>query len=193
MYEYSGDPEIREAAEVMTARIAGQQFVTSHINCSFGDGYRLTGRKDYWQALIDGCNSLASRFDPKVGLARSWDPGVCSGEYIVIIDNMMNLELLTVSSSLSGDNRYYDMVCSHADLTRKNYFWSDGSNFHLDFYNSFIIQPMLLWVLERVAVRMDDPSAEEFLAMHRLRYTQLAAHLERMTSLEGTYPVLGTG
>ena len=47
MYEYSGDPEIREAAEVMTARIAGQQFVTSHINCSFGDDYRLTGRKDY--------------------------------------------------------------------------------------------------------------------------------------------------
>lgn len=35
MYEYSGDPEVREVAEAMIARIADQQFVTLHHDVDF--------------------------------------------------------------------------------------------------------------------------------------------------------------
>ena len=47
-YEYSNDPQVRAAAEEMTSRVEKQKYTTSNhdvgfiINCSFGNGYRLT-------------------------------------------------------------------------------------------------------------------------------------------------------
>ena len=81
----------------MTARMAEEQYNTkSHdvgfmINCSYGNGYRITGREDYRQVLVNAGNSLATRFSPETGCIRSWSPRN-GWDYIVIIDNMMNLE-----------------------------------------------------------------------------------------------------
>ena len=44
------------------------------------------------QVLLEGANSLASRFNPVVGCIRSWDHNGDKWQYPVIIDNMMNLE-----------------------------------------------------------------------------------------------------
>ena len=80
LYEYTADPAILAAAEDLTDRIAPEQYNTqSHdvgfmVNCSFGNGYRLTGREDYRQVLINAANSLATRFNPEVGCTRSWRP-----------------------------------------------------------------------------------------------------------------------
>ena len=141
LYENSGNGELLKAAEEMTARMAEEQYNTkSHdvgfmINCSYGNGYRITGREDYRQVLVNAGNSLATRFSPETGCIRSWSPRN-GWDYIVIIDNMMNLELLTVASSLTGDNTCYNIAKSHADMTMKNHFRPDGSSFHLVNYDS---------------------------------------------------------
>lgn len=139
LYEYSNDPEVLAAAEQMSDRVSAEQFTTDNhdvgflINCSFGNGYRLTGKEMYRQALVNAGKSLASRFSAKVGCIRSWDNP--KWHYPVIIDNMMNLELLTVSSALTGDNEHYNMAKSHADKTLSAHFRSDASSFHVVDYD----------------------------------------------------------
>ena len=140
LYEYSQDSTVRSAAEEMTSRVLREQFTTtSHdigfqINCSAGNGYRLTGKEEYRTALINAGNALATRFGPTVGSIRSWNSR--RYQFSVIIDNMMNLELLTVSSGLTGDNTHYNMAKSHADLTSRNHMRSDGSSFQVVSYDT---------------------------------------------------------
>jgi hypothetical protein len=82
---------------------------------------------------MQGARSLATRYEPKVGLIRSWSHG--EWKYPVIIDNMMNLELLTWAAREGGGKRIADMAVSHADLTMKNHFRDDASSFHLVDYD----------------------------------------------------------
>mgnify|MGYP003002409084 CR=1 FL=1 len=49
---------------------------------------------------------------------------------------MMNLELLTVASSMTGDNSYYKKAKSHADRTMINHFRPDGSSYHVVSYDT---------------------------------------------------------
>lgn len=140
LYEYTNRQDIRSAAEKMTDRLAKEQFQTNDhdvgfvINCSYGNGYRLTQNPAYHQALINAGHSLATRFDSVVGCTRSWNTR--NWGFAVIIDNMMNLELLTVASALSADRSFYDMAKSHADRTLENHFRPDGSSYHLIGYDS---------------------------------------------------------
>ena len=108
-YEYSNDPQIRAAAEEMTSRVEKQKYTTSNhdvgfiINCSFGNGYRLTHNETYRKVIETAAKSLSTRFHPVTGCTRSWNSK--KWQFSVIIDNMMNLELLNVASSLTGDNQ----------------------------------------------------------------------------------------
>lgn len=67
--------------------------------------------------------------------------------------------------------------------------YGDGPAFHMDYYNSFVIHPMLTDVL-RV---LEKQGREEngFLAVQEERLTRYAAQLERFISPEGTFPVVG--
>jgi len=67
--------------------------------------------------------------------------------------------------------------------------YGDGPHFHWDYYNSFVIQPMLLDVLRAMAdrTRMWQPLYPDIVARAR-RY---AAIQERLISPEGTIPVIG--
>jgi hypothetical protein len=67
--------------------------------------------------------------------------------------------------------------------------YGDGPEFHWDYYNSYVIHPMLLQVL-RSAERRHLPVAKSMpLAMDRAhRYAEI---LERLISPEGTFPVMG--
>ena len=142
LWEHTGDDALRLAAEDMTERIAPELFNTnSHdvgfvVNCSFGNGYRLTGKESYRTALINGANSLATRFNPTVGCTRSWNRKMEGGDFVVIIDNMMNLELLCVGAGLSGKKECYDVAVTHATTTMKNHFREDGSSYHVVTYDS---------------------------------------------------------
>ena len=65
----------------------------------------------------------------------------------------------------------------------------DGPDFHWDYYNSYVIHPMLLQVL-RVAERKHHDLAR-FLPASRDRGRRYAEVLERSISPEGTFPVMG--
>ena len=142
LYENSGDEALRAAAERMTERMAPEQYnKTNHdvgfmIYCSYGNGWRLTGRDDYRQVIVNAGNSLSMRFNPAVGCTRSWDPQPQKNrDFIVIVDNMMNLELLTVTSALTGDAKFMDMARTHANTTIRNHYRPDYSSWHVVNYD----------------------------------------------------------
>jgi hypothetical protein len=67
--------------------------------------------------------------------------------------------------------------------------YGDGPHFHWDYYNSFVIQPMMLKILETVPPRNSMWSALKPIALERAR--RYAAIQERMISPEGTFPPIG--
>ncbi len=159
IFEHTGDPKWRTAAEDYTARLEKIRHFTGHhdigfmLGCSYGNGLRLTQSADYRAVLLDGAQSLASRFRPAAGVIRSWDfgPWRCP----VIIDNMMNLELLLWAAKEGGDEQLRTIALSHADRTLANHFRPDHSSFHLVDYD-----PETGAVLKKQTVQGHaDPSA----------------------------------
>lgn len=67
--------------------------------------------------------------------------------------------------------------------------YGDGPTFHWDYYNSYVIHPMLWEVLETCAQKHLPIGASY--ALERTRAERYAAVLERLISPEGTFPVIG--
>lgn len=67
--------------------------------------------------------------------------------------------------------------------------YGDGPAFHWDYYNSFVIQPMLVDILDAIGDQFEDWTTLQVKVLKRaVRY---AAVLERLISPEGTFPPLG--
>jgi rhamnogalacturonyl hydrolase YesR len=104
--------------------------------CSYGNGLRLTGDTSYIPVLINSAQSLIKRFEPKVGCIRSWgDRDNTTDPFLVIVDNMMNLELLFWATKQSGDSTYMNVALAHADTTMKKHYREDGSSYHVVEYD----------------------------------------------------------
>jgi len=101
--------------------------------CSFGNANRLSPKEEYKEILMNSAKSLSTRFNEKVGAIRSWDSS--DDSFLVIIDNMMNLELLFWASEHSGDKMYKDIAITHANTTMGNHFRKDNSSYHVINYN----------------------------------------------------------
>lgn len=137
-YEMTGNEDLRDLA----ARYTNQLLPVSRkkdthdlgfmVNCSFGNALRLAPDDSIKNVIVATADNLIGRFDPKVGLIRSWDWG--KWNYPVIIDNMMNLQLLFNASKLTGDPKYRDIAVKHADKTMRNHFRSDYSSYHVVSY-----------------------------------------------------------
>lgn len=141
LYEYSNNPEYKENAITMTARVEKQKNNTSThdvgfmLYCSFGNGFRITGDESYKDVLLTGAKSLCTRFRPEIGCIQSW--GSRKGwQFPVIIDNMMNLELLMWAFDQTGDSSFYKIAVTHADTTLKNHFRPDFSTYHVVSYDT---------------------------------------------------------
>ena len=102
--------------------------------CSFGNAERIASKPEYKQILLTSAKSLSTRFNAKVGCIKSWDSK--PGDFLVIIDNMMNLELLFWATRVSGDSSFYKIAVTHANTTMKNHFRSDYSSYHVINYDS---------------------------------------------------------
>ncbi|MBN3519946.1 DUF2264 domain-containing protein [Algoriphagus lutimaris] len=70
-----------------------------------------------------------------------------------------------------------------------NGWYGNGLNFHLDYHNSFLIQPMIIQVLEVAATK--QKAYETDLKEAKIRMQRFSRQLELMISTEGTYPVIG--
>lgn len=90
---------------------------------------------------------------------------------------------------LGGDydkNRIRNYVCKMLGWYKGDGFYGDGEIFHFDYYNSFVIQPMLLDIMNCF-----KDMEQEMLPAVWQRSRRYAAILERMISPEGTYPIVG--
>jgi hypothetical protein len=67
--------------------------------------------------------------------------------------------------------------------------YGDGPSFHWDYYNSFVIHPMLIDVLAEC--RDEMPAWKELDGRVRERAARYAAIQERLISPEGTFPAIG--
>ena len=124
------------------------------VNCSYGNAYRITGDQQYRHLIEAAADALAGRFNPVVGATLSWAAGE-KGEYPVIIDNMMNLELLEYASKLFSSDTLQSIAVTHAETTIANHFRQDYSSWHMLDYN-----PSTGEVMRRVTVQgLSDGSA----------------------------------
>ncbi|HWI90485.1 MAG TPA: glycoside hydrolase family 88 protein [Flavisolibacter sp.] len=101
--------------------------------CSFGNAERIAPKPEYKDVLLTSARSLCTRFNPKVGCIKSWDSK--PSDFLVIIDNMMNLELLFWATKVSGDSSFYKIAVTHANTTMQNHFRSDYSSYHVINYD----------------------------------------------------------
>lgn len=74
--------------------------------------------------------------------------------------------------------------------------YGDGQYFHWDYYNSFVMQPMLIDVLKTIietdsVQHIQDDAAREKYRLILKRAVRYAAVQEMLISPEGTYPVFG--
>ena len=142
LYEYSKNNKWEKYARKFTERLEQEKLNGSthdmgfKMFCSFGNGYRLTGDKNYKEILLQSAKTLSQRFNAKVGCIRSWDFNKDVWQFPVIIDNMMNLELLFWATKVSGDSLYYNIAVSHANKTMENHFRSNYSSVHVVNYDT---------------------------------------------------------
>ena len=139
LHEYDGSEEWRNHALAWTRRLEViRHFKGNHdggfmLGCSYGNALRLAPADEFRAVLRDASAALATRFIPELGLIRSWDhkPFICP----VIIDNMMNLELLSWAAKNGGDAKLREIAVSHADRTDAKHFRADGTAFHIVDYD----------------------------------------------------------
>ena len=96
LYKQTKDTALyNEAMRILTV-LKKEEFNTSThdlgfmMYCSFGNANLLEPSPVYKEILLNSAKSLATRFNPTVGCIKSWDGK--PNEYLVIIDNMMNLK-----------------------------------------------------------------------------------------------------
>lgn len=142
MAELTGDTLWQDIAKGQTMKVEEAKTLTWHhdigfiIECSFGNGLRISGNKDYEAVIIEAAKSLSTRFREAPQAIQSWE--VTRGWQAergwscpVIIDNMMNLELLLHATALTGDSTFYKIAVAHANTTLKNAFRENGSCYHV--------------------------------------------------------------
>ena len=83
----------------------------------------------------------------------------------------------------------------HNEWYKGDGWYGDGPAFHLDYYNSYVIQPMLVDVT--AVVKENADKGEEYATYGAMydkyvkRMARFAAHQEMLISPEGTFPMLG--
>ncbi|SKB81435.1 glycoside hydrolase family 88 protein [Daejeonella lutea] len=139
LYEYTRKPEWKDAAHLWTMAVQKEQYNTgTHdlgfmVYIPFGTGFRLTKNPVYKKAMLNGAESLSTRFDPKRGVIKSWND-FRGHKYPVIIDNLMNLDFLFWATRETGNKKYHDIAVTHANSTIKNHFRPDNSSYHVLLY-----------------------------------------------------------
>ena len=82
-----------------------------------------------------------------------------------------------------------DAIAAHMEWYQGDGTYGDGPELHWDYYNSFVIQPMLLAILD--AMRPVDPRWEKHRAVIEKRARRYAAVQERLIAPDGSYPATG--
>jgi hypothetical protein len=138
LYEATGDEFFKERATAWTEILTpNSRLITTHdlgfmMYCSFGNARRLLKTDKYDAVLLETAASLSKRYNPMLGLIRSWGKVNETKNFLVIPDNMMNLELLEwAARAKGGAPRFHEIAVSHANVTMRNHFRADGGAYHV--------------------------------------------------------------
>jgi len=135
LYELTANASLKTEATRFTLFVEKAKYRTNThdlgfiLNCSFGNAYRITGNEAFKEVMITGANTLMKRYNPNIGLIRSWDFG--KWQFPVIIDNMLNLEFLYEVGKMTNNQTMLDATVSHADKTLSNHFRANNSCVHV--------------------------------------------------------------
>ncbi|KAK8810636.1 hypothetical protein WA158_007211 [Blastocystis sp. Blastoise] len=140
MYEFTHEEEWKELAIKYTAKMAKEANNTGTHDLGFMVGYpfqrayKLTGNEEYKKVVLQAAKSLASRYDSRVGLIRSWGAKT-DKEFQVIVDNLMNLDMLFWATKMGGDN-FVDLSIHHLNRTITDFLRADYSHYHEVIYET---------------------------------------------------------
>jgi hypothetical protein len=145
------------------------------------------------QALLRAPNQLWGRLDDKtkknvleaLRSSRVITPGHSNW---LFFSAMVEAALLQFEGSCDKMRMDY-AVQQHLQWYKGDGAYGDGASFHWDYYNSFVIQPMFLEVLQTLINSGQNESKTYELELTRAR--RYAAIQERLISPEGTYPPIG--
>lgn len=100
------------------------------------------------------------------------------------------IEAFFLKNDLPFDIMRLDLpVKKHQEWYLGDGIYGDGDQFHWDYYNSYVIQPMLMDI---VTVMLDKKKIrDQEVEVIAKRFTRYAAIQERLISPEGTYPAIG--
>lgn len=145
------------------------------------------------QALLRAPTELWSKLEPRV--QRNVTAALISSRPIPAGENNWKLFASEIEAFLHRvgikreEARLFDGLRKFQDWYVGDGMYGDGPEFHFDYYNAYVIQPMLLEVLDVVA----DESAQwrTFRNQVRERLTRFAAIQERSIAPDGSFPVIG--
>jgi hypothetical protein len=145
------------------------------------------------QALLRAPNALCKDLDGPV--QRNLAAALASSRAITPGSNNWLMFAATVEAALAMMGERWDaMRVDYAIRQHQQWYlgdgvYGDGPQFHWDYYNSFVIQPMMLNVLDAV-----ERTTDRWIPLRRpveARARRYAAIQERLISPEGTFPPIG--
>jgi len=107
----------------------------------------------------------------------------------LLFASMVEAALLDFTGECDKERLTYGVYKFRDEWYKGDALYGDGPNFHMDYYNSFVIHPMLTDVL--LIMKKYDIEGNEFLDTQLKRQGRYADQLERFISPEGTYPIVG--
>jgi hypothetical protein len=145
------------------------------------------------QAMLRAPTELWQKLDARI--QRNVIAALESSRPIQAGENNWKLFATTVEVFLGragakrDDARLLEGINKHREWYVGDGVYGDGPEFHWDYYNSFVIQPMLVEALD--VVGDESPELKSFRDKAHARLTRWAEIQERLITPDGTYPVIG--
>ncbi len=145
------------------------------------------------QAMLRAPNELWRKLEPRV--QRNVIAALVSSRPIPAGENNWKLFASIVEAFLHragakrDDARLFEGVTKHRDWYVGDGMYGDGPEFHWDYYNSYVIQPMFLETLDVVGDETTELKTLRGKVQERL--TRWAAVQERSIAPDGSFPAIG--
>lgn len=143
----------------------------------------LRAQNQLWNKLDD---ITQKRLITEFKRSRSIEPGQNNW---LLFASMIEAAILEFTGNCDFERLTYGIYTFRDKWYKGDGIYGDGPNYHADYYNSFVIHPMLTDVLR--IMKKHNIKGYEFLELQIKRHSRYAEQLERLISPEGTYPVIG--
>jgi hypothetical protein len=179
-YAHSVDPK---SPDYLTWRVHGQALVDS----AYFTQALLRAPKTLWEPLDA---TTKKRIVEEIKGVRRFNPPITNW----LLFAAMNEAFLLQIGEEADPMRLNAAVRAINDWYVGDGWIKDGATFHFDYYNAFVMHPMMIQVLEIMEAHKapfwkDDLTKWRELAVKRAQ--RFAEHLERFVSPEGTFPPFG--